>query len=344
MRVQNTTIAGNTANATATTAGGGGIYRASTMNNALQLTNTIVSGNTNSSAADIRVDMFTTTTANFSAIGNATGFTLAGGSGNNLAYGTNLLLGALANNGGPTQTRAILAGSPLINAGSATFTPAALTTDQRGTGFARVVGGQVDIGAYERPAVAPPIVTSHAFLFETAPQIIRYTFDSNVGASLSAADLQIQNLTTSTTLPTSSVTFAYNATTNTATFTIAAPATGILPSASYRATLFAAGVTNTSGTPLATNDVFDFFFFAGDANHDHVVNFDDLIILAQNYNTAGKTFSQGNFNYNAGGNVNFDDLIILAQQYNKTLAPILAASASHSNIVIKTIPPLDAPV
>ena len=56
--------------------------------------------------------------------------------------GVDPLLGPLADNGGPTQTQALLAGSPAINAGDDT---AALAIDQRG--FPRV--GVSDIGAFE---------------------------------------------------------------------------------------------------------------------------------------------------------------------------------------------------
>src|SRR5205085_12129233 len=60
-------------------------------------------------------------------------------------------LGPLANNGGPTQTHALVGGSPAIDAGN----PAgctdqnnvAVTTDQRGAGFPRVFGPRCDIGA-----------------------------------------------------------------------------------------------------------------------------------------------------------------------------------------------------
>jgi len=55
-------------------------------------------------------------------------------------------LDVLANNGGPTQTLALLAGSPAIDTGS---NPAALTTDQRGTGFPRTLGAGTDVGAFE---------------------------------------------------------------------------------------------------------------------------------------------------------------------------------------------------
>jgi hypothetical protein len=53
-------------------------------------------------------------------------------------------LGALANNGGFTQTHALLAGSPAIDAGTNTGCPA---TDQRG--ITRPQGARCDIGAYE---------------------------------------------------------------------------------------------------------------------------------------------------------------------------------------------------
>ena len=62
---------------------------------------------------------------------------------------TDPMLGGLAANGGPTDTLAPQAGSSVIDAGSdAAATTAGLTTDQRGTGFARIVG-TVDIGAVE---------------------------------------------------------------------------------------------------------------------------------------------------------------------------------------------------
>jgi fibronectin-binding autotransporter adhesin len=61
---------------------------------------------------------------------------------------TDPVLGPLANYGGPTETMALLAGSPAINAGLTAFCP---PTDQRG--IARPFGGACDIGAFES---APP--------------------------------------------------------------------------------------------------------------------------------------------------------------------------------------------
>ena len=67
------------------------------------------------------------------------------------------LLGPLANNGGPTQTHKLLAGSPAIQAGDPSFVGP--TTDQRGAGFERVLFGRIDMGAIEfrGPIVTNPI-------------------------------------------------------------------------------------------------------------------------------------------------------------------------------------------
>ncbi len=63
------------------------------------------------------------------------------------AYPLNPLLAPLGNYGGPTQTMALLPGSPAIDAGNNGLVPAGVTTDQRG--LPRVVNGFVDIGAFE---------------------------------------------------------------------------------------------------------------------------------------------------------------------------------------------------
>ncbi|MBX9624232.1 MAG: hypothetical protein K2X82_10520, partial [Gemmataceae bacterium] len=57
-------------------------------------------------------------------------------------------LGPLQDNGGPTRTLAPLPGSPVVDAADPAAA-AALLTDQRGAGFARVVGARPDLGALE---------------------------------------------------------------------------------------------------------------------------------------------------------------------------------------------------
>ena len=72
-------------------------------------------------------------------------------------------LGPLASNGGPTQTMALLAGSPAIDNGNNTAAAAAsLKYDQRGSGYARIVNGSVDLGAFEFQTLTTTAVTSSA--------------------------------------------------------------------------------------------------------------------------------------------------------------------------------------
>jgi hypothetical protein len=61
-------------------------------------------------------------------------------------------LGPLQNNGGPTQTMALLPGSPAIDAGDSSATPGLY--DQRGPGYPRIVNGAIDIGAFESHILA----------------------------------------------------------------------------------------------------------------------------------------------------------------------------------------------
>jgi predicted outer membrane repeat protein len=79
-----------------------------------------------------------------------------GSNGNIVGDGVNPIdpkIGALKNNGGPTKTHALLAGSKAIDRGDNSLLP---LTDQRGAGFPRVKDGNgdgsavVDIGAFER--------------------------------------------------------------------------------------------------------------------------------------------------------------------------------------------------
>jgi hypothetical protein len=77
------------------------------------------------------------------------GVTLIDGGGTQVGV-TDPMLGLLANNGGVTKTHALLAGSPAIDAGP---NPVPVFDgnefDQRGVGFARIVFGVADVGAFE---------------------------------------------------------------------------------------------------------------------------------------------------------------------------------------------------
>ncbi len=158
LTVNNSTFTGNSATS------GGGIYNVGN----LTLNNTIVAGNTGTGTSDDDVSGTVSSTSAFNLIGDGTGITNLNQLAQSNLIGTtadpiNPLLGPLAYNGGPTQTMALLPGSPAINAGSnALAVDAQLTTDQRGAGFSRVVNGTVDIGAFEFGTITTTALTSSA--------------------------------------------------------------------------------------------------------------------------------------------------------------------------------------
>lgn len=82
--------------------------------------------------------------------GVSCGFSTASQSQNN----TNPDLGALASNGGPTQTMALPANSPAVDAVPVSVSGCARSTDQRGV--SRPQGPACDIGAYELFKAPPP--------------------------------------------------------------------------------------------------------------------------------------------------------------------------------------------
>lgn len=69
---------------------------------------------------------------------------------------------------------------------------------------------------------------------------------------------------------------------------------------------------------LGVNTVLVKFTRVGDLNLDGVVNFTDLLILAQHYGQPDGNWDQGDVNYD--GMVNFTDLLGLAQNYGGTLS------------------------
>jgi hypothetical protein len=174
LRLTRTTISGNAANE------GGGIATyghddvtivdSSVRGNSVSQTasntlrNTIVAGNSapsrpdcsalGSSPSGLVFDSFILTEGH-NIVGNSTGCTGFVATAGDL-IGTDPLLDALGDNGGPTQTRALLVGSPALDAGDPGLPgtdTACEATDQRGIG--RPQGVRCDIGAYEREVSVP---------------------------------------------------------------------------------------------------------------------------------------------------------------------------------------------
>jgi predicted outer membrane repeat protein len=126
----------------------------------IHLRNTLVAGNAAPSSPDVAGLL---SSLGHNLIGDGTGG--SGFAGTDLV-GTSTspidpLLAPLGDYGGPTQTMALLPGSPALDVGGLTDSE----WDQRGPGYARLINGATDIGAYEvqENAVRVPVARSGFF-------------------------------------------------------------------------------------------------------------------------------------------------------------------------------------
>jgi hypothetical protein len=197
LNIVNSTIAGNQA-----ASQGGGIFNEGNLGTALiTLTNTIVSDNTGPNGPDIE-NAFGTVSGNQNIIETTTGYTISGSGNINadpLLEKDGLGNPFLKSNGGPTQTIQLLVGSPALDAGDNTAAiNAGLTTDQRGSGFARIVDGPdpditdtVDIGAFEAQ-VSVEDITDKATNVDTQ---LQFTFNVGGAASITSVTATSDNTT-----------------------------------------------------------------------------------------------------------------------------------------------------
>ncbi len=158
LEISSSTITGNSASSV-----GGGIFSSS---GSTTVEDTIVAGNNDDVAGDF-------TSNGYNLIGDDTGssgFT-NGVNGDKVGTSDNPIdpkLGPLQDNGGPTETHALLPGSPAIDMGNPDFTPPP-EFDQRGPGFPRVLDGDrdgtaiLDIGAFEGEGEADGEVNKAVF-------------------------------------------------------------------------------------------------------------------------------------------------------------------------------------
>jgi hypothetical protein len=134
---------------------GGGTYADATGGHRLVVVNTLIASNTLRSLPIFSDCAGTLETYGFNRLGELAGCQFSGNGSAAIGLVTRTTVGPLDDNGGPTLTNALLAGSEAIDSttaqGCIDETGATLDFDQRGAG--RVAGLRCDVGAYEYGAV-----------------------------------------------------------------------------------------------------------------------------------------------------------------------------------------------
>jgi CSLREA domain-containing protein len=197
LTIRGSTFSGNTADASGGAGGAiynvasGEIYNSTFSGNSaanagailttqpLTITNSTISGNSAITTGGLSIGAYTTNLANTIIANNSASYGPSNDDCTNdgtLGVNTNNLIedgscspalsgdpglaAALANNGGPTQTLALLAGSNAIDAGDDSICAAAPINNFDQRGFARPNSAHCDLGAYEYEDASDPSVTS----------------------------------------------------------------------------------------------------------------------------------------------------------------------------------------
>jgi hypothetical protein len=153
------------------------------------------------------------------------------------------------------------------------------------------------------------------------PMNVAFTFGDNVQSSIQPTDLNLTNLTTSSTVSSGAISYTYDGNSNTVMFMfngVSYP-NGILPDGNYHAVIHGSDITDNVNNQMTGDAALDFFFLNGDPNRDRHVNALDFNILASNYGASTTTFQMGDFNYD--GHIDSMDFSLLASRYNMFLAP-----------------------
>ncbi|MEM7311781.1 MAG: right-handed parallel beta-helix repeat-containing protein [Planctomycetota bacterium] len=266
--IHSSTIADNSS-----TGDGGGVNLLTGGDAVVQIANSIIADN---AATGVGNDIAGELSVNFTLVEDATGAILNGT--NNLT-GVDPLLDALANNGGLTQTMALLENSPAIDAGD----PAALSGqndvpefDQRQVGFDRVVDGRIDMGALE----SQPIVGG-----------VDGDFDDDGDFDCDDVDALVQNIAG-----------------DTGDLQFDLDGNGILNRDDLDLWLVEAGAANNASGGA---------YLRGDANLNGVVDISDFNIWNANKFTPTSAFCSADFN--ADGNVDISDFNIWnANKFNSS--------------------------
>lgn len=208
----NVTVTNNTADSDNNAAGTGGGIRAHAGTTTLK--NTIVAGNFNEDGASDAADDISGTVdaaSSFNLIGAGGAGGLTTGVNNNQVGVADAGLGTLGNNGGTTQTHALLSTSLAVEAGGNANLPAdtfdldgdadtgeTLPVDQRGTGFPRTADSAdanttqtVDIGAFELHPTVEDIPNQTTA--EDTPKLVTFNLGDDTGALIATVTATSSN-------------------------------------------------------------------------------------------------------------------------------------------------------
>jgi hypothetical protein len=165
-----------------------------------------------------------------------------------------------------------------------------------------------------------PTVTSASFYYNTLPQQVSFTFSADVSASITTANLSVENTSVGGSYSPSSVT--YDSGTNTATFNFSS--TAPLPDGLYTAVLSGSLTKDASSDLLIGSDgiaghnySYQFYFLDGDFNHDGTVDTNDFNLLVENFGHTGATFSEGDADYS--GTIDMNDYYAWMNDDNETV-------------------------
>lgn len=237
------------------------------------------------------------------------------------------MLAALANNGGPTLTHALLPGSPAIDQG---INPAGLSFDQRGSGFARVSGLAADVGAFEAAPVVTPPPTATIQVNDGSAQRSRVTsFIVTFSEAVTFPDglaAAIQVNRTGPGAPTGPVTLGFNQVGGSVTVTFNDPTlsfNGSLVDGNYTLTLVAAKVQGAGGAldgngdgtggddkTLATHRLF------GDADGDRDVDIADFSAFRAAF---GNVSNLAAFDSDGDGDVDLADFSTFRSRFGTSI-------------------------
>jgi len=333
--ISHSTITGNTA-----VRRGGGVY---TYLSPVSIENSIVAGNTAATGSEISRAGGPAVSLNaYNILGDSSKTTAdavngASAGGNDITAtsdGTNptalgsILDTALSDNGGSTLTHGLVAGSIAIDAGNPA--PAAPPSfDQRGSGFDRIVGGRLDIGAYEsgtEPTLDASLINGGS-INRSGIATIELSFSQSVTIA-SVASLMLTNDSTMTAESLDGAVL-----TNNGTATITLNLLGLttpLADANYTLHIPPGAATNVMGTGLDQTYQVGFHKLTGDVDGSRVVLFDDYLAIQANFTASVAPFGDGDAD--GSGLVLFDDYLTVQSNFTASL-PVPPSSVYYDESI-----------